>query len=1447
MKKLECIFIILLFLISCYANFGPNSTTNDSIWRGETLPKVESSSINSAVVMINGDPALKTYATTTSYFGGGGSGTQSNPYIIQNIWLSIFAYKMDGISIINTRAYFVLRNCSIISPWPWQYQNAGYRFDNVSNGIIESSGVVGTPSEGMLGGTGNGYPTMFGVYITSSSHISINNFIASTFLSGSYDVYPFYYGIAMVTSQYITISNSKIQGYDAIVAETCDHITIEKNSITGPSGYYWSGLHTNYVNLYIGISLTNTQQTLLYENRIQNWVKAGIFLYNSHFNTIVENYIGIASGITDPSSPYYDDPQIIWETGGSSSNYYSKINSPVNQTIYEQSNPNSGYYSGGISAYFSGEGFDNIPNGPISTYLSSLGCTFGCYSSMWLYPQYTGDLYHPINIINNKSDSMGFNHAKVLSINKKVGDSRPSVISNSMAPYYALTSKVSGTIEFWLLVNGTGSNTITFFNVDNTIAMKFQVFNQQFSVWNGLSYNNISVLSFENNKWYRISMNVSEDASYGGFKNPYQYNFEIYDSVDSNPLYISSTFSFVNSNHLYNLTFSAEGNASLQQSLYVDAIGYSWSVLFRMAVNNLLGFSKMYGNSYQAGDNKQEGLVFEYNIQRDEMEVDYGTLNNGFNSFGYYLSKASDDFDYNSLPKAINGVQFLYSANGPSPNTFDYNIYSSMEDKDWIFIVPMPKDGSYKIQIVSSKLNDFSGNLWTSDIIFFSKYFDRGLQILHHYENNEVYPPGHILSPTEDLNVTETIRSYDWYNRDTWTTAYFSFKINNGAWQGPYLIGNGYGQFNISFIISKVNYNNLDTVYYYLTYSQFDSNNNHLCTYYLKNDLATTFRVNEARQLAFIKKISPIAYGLNLTYNVYYQSQLAIQVGSTVYNPFMDILSELVSLTFTNVSSILTGEYNVTSNEYLLDHLMNIDTSYISRSSNPSFSYTEGITSPYILPLGTSLIQGSTTIIIPIISFDYMMPGLNLSYTGDFVVLTYQGLEHWPNSPSHPYQTMNTFTDSNQKFILRYDSATGIMTYFEYLNDTVPLQTQKIVFALTNNNAYPINLQVDHREELISSGTTIIPQHLFSIIYDPPGDHSYGQISSGTTMTYSVSMSKSDMSTSTICLDDDWICGVGSFFGVSDIQTNTTIKTNSQDNTVSVTFSTTFTSSQDPDNANLIGHGNGDLYVGSGIVVNYYIFQQINYLVVNTPDLPNEQTDDLRLFNGTPYIGYTLAFNSTFEVLGAYLDQFGLSSLRKYNFFADNSLSPSERTYVEEIQNSPLLWTPTTSTDIVYSTSNTSSVSYSINIHSTSSEAFSFNSPATTLLSGLGSCVPEAGGFISGIFSSLQQMPGFEFAKPTDLTFTTVKTSSTEQNSQILAHLEDDDGNPIGQNDQFDIHIYRDLRYNSFGYIIVSQDTYTSNPYESGTRDRRPPTISIISSSKDFVHGLSHFQVAGFD
>ena len=59
--------------------------------------------------------------------------------------------------------------------------------------------------------------------------------------------------------------------------------------------------------------------------------------------------------------------------------------------------------------------------------------------------------------------------------------------------------------------------------------------------------------------------------------------------------------------------------------------------------------------------------------------------------------------------------------------------------------------------------------------------------------------------------------------------------------------------------------------------------------------------------------------------------------------------------------------------------------------------------------------------------------------------------------------------------------------------------------------------------------------------------------------------------------------------------------------------------------------------------------------------------------------------------------------------------------------------------------------------------------------------------------------------------------------------------------------MYNDTRYNSIGFIIDTEATYTSGPHEYFTGDRRPPTVCEFVGLDDYLHGAIKLEVLAID
>ncbi len=933
----------------------------------------------------------------------------------------------------------------------------------------------------------------------------------------------------------------------------------------------------------------------------------------------------------------------------------------------------------------------------------------------------------------------------------------------------------SGTYEFWMLKEDSGIGTIKI----ELLGIGSQTLGS-IHAYDTFWYQDNSTLEdtgipVENNKWYRLSIDFATEETYAGL-GTYQYRFRIYDSDGKNILYKSTTLDFENTAVLGGFNYFIEGDAANNLSLYLDAIGYTWDY------------------SYTVGDNQAEGMWLFYRRQIYAM---------GWSWFGYEL-----DGQYHELG--------------------DYESNS---------VIPRPAtDGAHQFQLIGHSVNG-NKTSWTHPFTT-SNYITTWL-LQGHWENTEIVPPGKVvLSPTEDLNITVKYKT-QLGTIDLWANASIYYRVNQQPWIVSSL-GYGYSTQTLNFVIDEENYTDFDSVYYYLSFRLYDNNSRYLDSYFLTQDGLLQYDYYEARNTAFQKKIGPIPFELTLNYSVFYHRQLEAiipnaQGGNTTLYPLMHIAYENFTLDFYNTTNAMS-EYTVTcTNESQLDHTVSASTSNISTTTSPQFSYADEVKSPFILPLSMSFTPQVSNITLPKVCFDTILSSRNLVFTDTLFNLTYRGIEYgWP----HTWRAVEKFSYETPliKYTIRYDIYTRIMVHLEYINRSVTNSAEKIVFTLIDNNAsYPANLEIDQRPEVTYEGNLIIPNHLLYILYDPPGDHSYSELKSGTSITLGISLGVS-YGKETF---NDWRClGMGVGGGEEDHTTNTV--SGEFDIEATITFETTTSSSTESDNASLIGPGRGDLYYGSGVLIQYFIMQNNYYIVRNAPDPPNANTNDIRLWNTSPWVKYGLTLNATFSVLGAYLGQYGLSNLSQENIFADNLITPEEAEHVLKLPQSPVFWTPSQYTEFTISTTSRTTVTYEFTIQQTTSSFFCWNEQVTQTVG------YSIGPVETGTSYPIEESNGMVGTRTT-LTFTTIATSATEVNRQIVCHLEDDDGTPIGEHDQFAMDIYYDLRYNTFGYIIQEPFTFTSRPFEYGTRDHRSPTVSHIYDVDDYVQGTVTLKCGAVD
>ncbi len=1355
------------------------------------------------LISINGNTDFENQAASK---GWAGNGSASNPYIIDGYGYNLLSTNAFGIYIQDTTKHFIIQNCGYFYPTANSWSSGAMKFVNVENGRISNNLMYGTPEPYWYSGT---TPGVLGIHLEDCVNIEINSFTIYNYAGTT--LCHVYHGIFMENSQNVNITNCELPASIPIYVRNSANVEMEGNIMQH------SASHSNpNIRHRIGVYLRDSSNCLVIDNVIMNWDTYGVYLYGTSTNNIiVEN--GFYSSYTGHTNLVVDD-----STG---ENYLTRLLTPERKNLFEGPvTPTPGYYPG--SSYnTAGDGFDCEDNGLFENSLwSATGTGMGWAST----------------IVGAKNDSYGKTHKKVLAGFTGTGSSPVFTLDQDTG-----ASHTSGTVEFWLLASDPSMTGSTFFSLKSaTDLMVFKIlFEGGFFKFTDDGSTITTNTPAEHEKWYRISLDYDTSTSDGSYSSlgAYQYKFRIYDSLGM-LLYTSPAADFEYEEDVRYFHLQAQGGPASDFTIYLDALGHYWP-----------DSSGIHG--YNVGDNQAEGILMDLALQR----VRSPYLRLGF---------------------SINNEAYQYIT-WPGGNYF----YEALIDK---LVIPIPaKDGSQNVSVFWA---DAEGEPYTNlfpYIVYFSTYFQTYYSVSEYLENGIAYPPGKmVLADDDDLTISLTYSTQNWYHHESWTKASYSFKVNKGTWMGPYTFQSGLGAQSGNFTIKAGNYSIFDNLYYYITLDQYDdpTYSNHLASYYLTTEPVALNYEQRARIFAFRKKISPIPYELTLNYSVYYQSQInaitsyfddAGNVVNVTTYPYTDILYQNISLSFSNTTANL-DEYSVSCfNESLLNHIMAGETGNISTAIDPIFTYPDAISSPFILPEDmkfTTSTPNSTYVkflTIPAVSFCYL-PGYNLSFTGGLFSLTYTGSEQWPDSQ----HIVHTFLDSANNVTIRYDSATKIMVYFEYINTTIPNRMQRTTIVLRENNAsYPINLKISWYDEIISSGVKIIPHHLLAIVYDPPGDHSFGQISSGTTITKGFSVTKQDSKT----FIDEWktlYFGQGKSTGLTGVISNiaeilteipglgdvlksaipglglppgqheiskSITKGISTDYEFSITYSSTFTSSLNSEDPELIGAGGGDLYYGTGMIIYWTIKHRIRY--IDTTTASNSTTDKVRLWNGTNWMEYGLAFNTSFTVLGAYLENYGLENLTKQNPFLNDNFNYANYKYLEEYQTSTMFWTPDYITELEYSTTSSYTESYSFTVDISKSDFYCWNQIITGSASvGLGFVAEVSlGGGLNMYESSGRRGWTYEFS------MSTISTTATVENRQTIAHFEDDDGTPIGQHDQFGLHIYRDLRYNTFGYQIIPEFTYTSNPYEYGTLDRRPPIANELIKLNEYIGGNVPLQAMAID
>ncbi|MFX0097994.1 MAG: hypothetical protein ACFFCS_00315, partial [Candidatus Hodarchaeota archaeon] len=837
-----------------------------------------------------------------------------------------------------------------------------------------------------------------------------------------------------------------------------------------------------------------------------------------------------------------------------------------------------------------------------------------------------------------------------------------------------------------------------------------------------------------------------------------------------------------------------------------------------------------------------EWLIFNMSISGDT-----GLVNAYLDAFGYTWNPAYDEgdnslegmwLDYDRQEEGFTWDEIRYQVDDGSQKTFHKEgITWGSSNKS--LIIPLPKDdGTHKIVVIGKD----NGQNYYSDKVYFTTWYESYLNILNHIEdgclfaqNNTFISSGAVaLNPALDFIVNITYQTYfvD-KSRSTWTNASYYYKINGdpadpSGWSGPNIIDYDNGTINTSFSIGAVNFNDFDHVYYYLSFQQYDNNSKFMKEYFWTSDGLIEYDQEEARAAAFHKKVAPIPYELTLNYSMFYQAQVAETytyvngTNSTIY-PLKPLSYNNLSINFYNLTYDQINYSVECVNESQLDHTM-YSTGNITKAANPTFLLGDGIMSPFILPLNMTYTLNTSEITLPLMFFDdKLSANKNLIFTGDLINLTYVRDENFP-IPSRKVMVFSHVTPSIKATVF-FDFYTRVMVYLDYVNSSVTNARERLVLALFNTNqSYQVNQEIVMVPEINDTGTILLNDTLLGILYDPPGDNSYSEIKTGTTLTMGFA---AELATSQgFFFQMEALAGAfGATVGVGTEFSFAVTTTEGMEAEMSITIEKAMTSSLNTDDPLLIGPGRGDLYYGGAIVVEWQLIMDVYYLANRTNGANSTTLDFIEVWKNGSHVEYSPGIDASFSALGAYLDSYNLSHLHNQNPFIDNEIGAAESNYVEIIGD-PLLWTPNYATELSQSMTSAYTRSKSVEIELDLAVYAAWDVEVDRFVT------VKTNGRVGISF-------GMQFGITT--------TSTTEVNKDIMAHLEDDDGTPIGEHDQFLTQMYIDKRYGTYGFITHRDSTYTSYPHEFGTKDRRSPIASELLSVDEWLHGNTTLQALAAD
>ena len=430
------------------------------------------------------DPNYNWSKTATENDWCTGAGTESDPYVIESVYIDGLGSQMC-ITVQNSDQYFVVNNSLFVNTGSNIYTDAGLRLINITNGALRNNTFSNHKYRG-------------------AELFNVNN----TLIVENYFNDNTHYGIELERCQNISITNNKIfENSKGLDTYFCSNITIAENEAYQNGIGFFLGAIGNYLNVFENILRDN------HDNAILLSVDNSIITRNS----FLDNAIGITSYNSD--NCVISDNDFVNSTlllDGSNNNTICK-NKVYNSCgiILEDLSRNNLIHQNEL--YNCGEGIRIIyhPTGFYATnnVISENDIIGSTWIGIKLYKA-CGNIIQDNNIINSKeygirADSCENNTFKNNVIEGSTdgiylhGTFNAKILSNTIR-YNNIGLKISTSIETQILNNLISHNNVTGLEIgfsvrrniisENNISYngRYGIYAFRFFSYNNITHNNVN-------------------------------------------------------------------------------------------------------------------------------------------------------------------------------------------------------------------------------------------------------------------------------------------------------------------------------------------------------------------------------------------------------------------------------------------------------------------------------------------------------------------------------------------------------------------------------------------------------------------------------------------------------------------------------------------------------------------------------------------------------------------------------------------------------------------------------------------------------------------------------------------------------------------------------------------------------------------------------------------